>query len=109
MPWIRKPEEAEKKSVQIPVRCSTPSIEEGQHEVRMGDEERQVWNTTETIELRNVSGRSDAGLACQFLDIPRPDCYAAPLPVGASRQRGTSRRCLGIGTACGICARTGRR
>src|ERR1700691_5294474 len=108
IPWIRKPEDAEKRSVPFRVRCGTPPIGEGQHELRPCDEDRQVWNTTETVELRNVTGRSGAGLACQFLDIPRPGCYAS-LPVGASRQRGTSRRCLGIGTACGICARTGRR
>lgn len=72
---------------------------QGQNELRMGDEDRQDCKTTESIELRNVTGKNDAGLACQVLHIPRPGRYALSLPLEANCQRERARTCLGIGTA----------
>ena len=68
-----------------------------QIELRMEDEDCQDCKTTGTIELRNVTGKSDVGLACQVLHIPRPGYYAPPLPLAASCQRMSPRTCLGMG------------
>jgi hypothetical protein len=73
-------------------------IGQGQNELRMGDEDRQDSKTTESIEWRKVTGKNDAGLACQVLHIPRPGCYALSLPLEANCQRERARTCLGIGT-----------
>ena len=58
-------------------------------------------------------GHAVRGRAQRLVRMSRRNpCNAAHevyFPTSASRQRGTSRRCLGMGTGCGICESLGRR
>ena len=58
-------------------------------------------------------GHEVRGRAQRLVRMCRRDpcnaAHAVYFPTSASRQRGTSRRCLGMGTGCGICESLGRR
>ena len=59
------------------------------------------------------SGHAFRGRAQGIVSLCRRNpcnaAHAVYFPISASRQRGTPRRCLGMGTGCGICASVGRR